>query len=188
MVRKILSFAFTYTMPAPASAGIILLVTLTVVGALILILAFRKGVRWVRKMIAYFAAMTIVGVVLIGLDVGLYYVASTPSQIIVGSGYLSVESPSYFGAGNMNITTSEVSGAYVGQIGPGNLSLSKQYGTNAGNLNIGVFTLGNGATAYVVSNNSTDLIIRLNTGKYVILGTPNTSALASAFSQFVYPR
>ena len=48
-------------------------------------------------------------------------------------------------------------------------------------------TLGNGDTAYVVSNNSTDLLIQLNSGEYVILGTSNTNALATSFSQSVYP-
>jgi hypothetical protein len=55
--------------------------------------------------------------------------------------------------------------------------------------NVGIFrtfTLGNGKTAYVISNNSTDLIIELNSGKYVILGTSDTNALATSFSQSVY--
>jgi len=47
--------------------------------------------------------------------------------------------------------------------------------------------LGNGKTAYVVSNNSTDLIIQLDGGKYVILGTSDTNALVASFSQSVYP-
>ena len=51
---------------------------------------------------------------------------------------------------------------------------------------VGIFTLGNGATAYVVSNNSTDLIIQLNSGEYVVLGTSNINALATSFSNSVY--
>lgn len=77
--------------------------------------------------------------------------------------------------------------AYVGQIDSGNLTLSKQTGTNAGNLNLGLFTFGNGHTAYVISDNPTDLIIQLNNnGNYVILGTSNTTSLAASFSQYVY--
>jgi hypothetical protein len=102
------------------------------------------------------------------------------------SGYVSVTSSGFSGTGNLNFTASEITSAYVGQIGSGNLTLSKQHGTNYGDFNVGVFTLGNGATAYVVSNNSTDLIIQLNTGDYLILGTSNTNALAQKFSQSVY--
>jgi hypothetical protein len=87
----------------------------------------------------------------------------------------------------MNITTNKIASAYVGQIGSGNLTLSKQHGTNYDHFNTGIFTLGNGDTAYVVSSNSTDLIIQLNSGEYVILGTSNTFALATSFSQSVYP-
>ena len=84
------------------------------------------------------------------------------------------------------MTSSQILSAYVGQIGSGNLTLSKQHGTNYDHFNVGVFTLKDGSTAYVVSNNSTDLIIHLNTGKYVILGTSNTDALAASFSQMAY--
>jgi hypothetical protein len=65
--------------------------------------------------------------------------------------------------------------------------LNRQVGTDYGNINIGIFTLGNNATAYVLSTNSTDLIIQLNNGQYMILGTSNTNALATSFSQNVYP-
>jgi len=92
-----------------------------------------------------------------------------------------------FVSGNKNVTSSEVSTAFVGQVGSGDFTLDKQYGTNVGNINVGVYKLGNGATAYVASTNSTDLIIQLNSGQYLILGNSNTDALAASFSQNVYP-
>lgn len=118
-----------------------------------------------------------------------------PSTVTVGSGYINVQfsgfSPNLpgipFVSGNKNVTSSEISTAFVGQIGSGDFTLDKQYGANAGNINIGLYKLGNGATAYVASTNSTDLIIQLNNGQYVILGTSNTDALATSFSQNVYP-
>ena len=64
--------------------------------------------------------------------------------------------------------------------------MDKQYGLNSGNTNIGVFKLGNGATAYIASTNSTSLIIQLKTGEYVIVGNSNTDALARSFSENVY--
>jgi hypothetical protein len=100
---------------------------------------------------------------------------------------VSVKSSSFTGAGNINFPANSVASAYVGPIGSGNLTLSKQHGTNYDDFNVGIFTLGNGMIAYVVSNNSTDRIIQLNTGEYVILGTSNTNALALSFSQSVYP-
>jgi hypothetical protein len=116
----------------------------------------------------------------------LFFESNQPSTITIGSGYVYVRSPGFGGAGNMNITANEVASAYVGQIGSGNLTLSKQHGTNYDHVNVGIFTLGNGKTAYVVSNNSTDLVIQLNSGEYVILGTSNTDVLAQAFSQSVF--
>jgi hypothetical protein len=91
-----------------------------------------------------------------------------------------------FANGNKNVTSNEIASAFVGQIGSGDFTLTKQQGTDLGNTNVGVYKLGNGATAYVASTNSTDLIIQLNSGQYVILGTSNTNALAASFSQNVY--
>jgi hypothetical protein len=129
----------------------------------------------------------IIGIVVIGLGVWLFFDSNTPSTITVGSGYVNIQSPGFSDAGSMNITANKIASAYVGQIGSGNLTLSKQHGTNYGHFNVGIFTLGNGNTAYVVSNNLTDLIIQLNSGEYVILGTSNTNALATSFSQNVLP-
>lgn len=133
------------------------------------------------------AVCIIAGIILIGAAVGVYALAGVPSTVTVGSGYVSIQSPPFV-TGNFNVTSSEIVSAYVGQIGSGNLTLStRQSGPSAGDLNIGVFTLGNGETARVISNNPTDLIIQLNSGQYVILGTSNTAALALSFSQNVYP-
>ncbi|MGD0646062.1 MAG: hypothetical protein ABSA75_14245 [Candidatus Bathyarchaeia archaeon] len=132
----------------------------------------------------------VLGTVIIALGVGLFFWSTAPSTITVSSGYINVQSPSLsfipFIGGEKNVTSNEIATAYVGQIGSGNFTLSKQYGYNDGDTNIGVFTLGNKATAYVASINSTDLIIQLNNGQYVILGTSNTNELATSFSQNVY--
>ncbi len=134
------------------------------------------------------------GILTIALGVGAFFVFYAPSTVTVGSGYLNVQfsgfSPNLpsvpFISGNKNVTSSEISSAFVGQVGSGDFTLNKQYGANAGDINIGVYKLGNGATAYVASTNSTDLIIQLNSGQYIILGTSNTGALAASFSQNVY--
>lgn len=129
------------------------------------------------------------GIVLIATALIASFVYYTPSTVTVGTGYVNVQFP-FFSTlppiGDKNITSNQIASAFVGQIGLGDFSLDKQSGLNLGNVNVGVFTLGNGATAYVSSNNSTDLIIQLNNGQYLIIGTSNTQALAASFSQNVY--
>ena len=175
-----------FTVQSSSGLGLIPFAVLVVTGTALLILAFATG-RHTRRVRRTFTIMLVIGVVVIGLGVWLYFSSATPSMITVGSGFLSVTSPSFNGAGNMNVTSGEIASAYVAQIGSGNLTLSKQHGTNYDSFNVGVFTLGNGATAYVVSNNSTDLIIQLDSGEYMILGTSNTNALAASFALYVHP-
>jgi len=124
---------------------------------------------------------------MIGLGVGLFNSAMAPSTITIGTGYVYVNSSSFAGAGDMNVTSSSIVAAYVVHIGSGNWTLSRQHGTKIGNFNVGVFTLGNGATAYVVCSNSSALAIQLSAGRYVVLGTSDTNALVSDFSQYVHP-
>ena len=171
---------------ALAAAGIIILVTGLFVRMWDAPKPFSYGRVGVGKVTRRWAFI-IGGIILIGTGVGLYALGGMPSTITVGSGYVYIQSTP-LGTGNFNITSSEIASAYVAQIGSGNLTLStRQWGVSIGDLNLGVFTLGNGKTANVVSDNPTDLIIQLNNGKYVILGTSNTAALASSFSQNVYP-
>ena len=115
---------------------------------------------------------------------------SADFSLSCGSGYIDVDSSSFslipFVDGDKHVTSSEISTAFVGEIGAGNFTLDKQHGTSYGDTNVGVFTLGNGATAYVASTNSTDLIIQLKNGEYLTVGTQNKDAFASIFSQNVY--
>lgn len=112
-----------------------------------------------------------------------------PSTVTVGQGYLNVQfsnlTPIPFVDVNKNFTSNEIATAFVGNAGSGDFALSKQHGANSGDTNVGVYKLGNGATAYVASTNSTDLIIELNSGEYLILGNSNTDALAASFSKNV---
>jgi hypothetical protein len=175
-----------FTVQPSSSFGSIALIVLVVTGIVLLLLAFTTG-RQAKRIGRNFVVLMIIGLTVIGLGLWLFFASNAPSTITVGSGYVSIQSPSFNGAGNMNITADKIASAYVGQIGSGNLILSKQHGTNYDHFNVGIFTLGNGDKAYVVSNNSTDLIIQLNNGEYVILGTSDTNALATSFSQSVYP-
>jgi len=172
-----------FTLQPPSS--MLPLVILAAAGAALIALALATGSR-AKSIRRTFVALLVIGIVTIGVGIGLSYSISAPSTITIGNGYLYVNSPSLWGTGNMNITSSQIRSAYVGEIGVGNLTMSRQHGTSTGNFNVGVFTLGSGATAYVVSDNSTSLVLQLYSGEYVILGTNDTDALVAAFSQSVH--
>jgi hypothetical protein len=174
-----------FTVQPPSILGLIALILLVVTGVALLLLALLTG-RRAKTIRRTFVALIILGLAIIGLGVWMYYETNMPSTITVGSGYVNIQSPGFFGAGERNVTSDQIASAYIGQLGSGNFTLSKQHGTNYDDFNIGQFTLGNGQTAYVVSSNSTDLIIQMNSGEYVILGTSNTDALATYFSQSVH--
>jgi hypothetical protein len=127
----------------------------------------------------------VLGIIIVGLGVGIYSMTSSPSTITVGPQYISYQS-SFLGAGSMKVTSDQIANAYIGQIGQGNLTMSRTWGTSAGNVNIGLYALGNGKTAHVLSCNQTSLVIELKNGEDIILGTSDTNALAASFSQNVY--
>jgi hypothetical protein len=137
--------------------------------------------------------LAIIGIMLIvcgGFAFVTTYGSSSPSVVTVGDGYINVECPDfgYFGAnGNKNVTSNEITVAFVGKVGSGDFAVHKQHGLELGDTNIGIFTLGNGATAYIASTNSTNLIIELKNGEYLIVGTSDTQALADSFAQNVHP-
>jgi hypothetical protein len=166
--------------------GLLPLIILFVTGVILIVLAFATG-RRAKTIRRTFVLLMIISLVSLGLWIWLFFSTRIPSTITVGSGYVGITSPSFEGTGNLNFTSSEITSAYIGQIGSGNFTLSKQHGTNSGDFNVGVFTLGNGETVYIISSDSTDLIIHLDTSDYLILGTSNTDALASSFSQSVHP-
>jgi hypothetical protein len=174
-----------FTVGSGSVFGLLPLAILAIIGV---VLIARGVMRWrAEKTTSSLIVFLVIGLVAIGAGAGLSLSTGTPSEITVGSGYVYVQSPSFTGPGDTNVTSGQISAAYVGDLGSGNLTLSKQYGTNIGELNVGVFTLDNGPTAFVVSDNSTVLVIHLDSGEYVILGTTDTNELVSAFSQSVHP-
>jgi hypothetical protein len=116
--------------------------------------------------------------------------------VTIGSGYINVESKDFVStnvieeffslSGNKNVTSDEIATAFVGQVGSGDFKLHKNYGANFGDTNVGVYTLGNGASAYVATTSSTCLVIELKTGEYLIVGNQDTQTIANSFSQNVH--
>jgi hypothetical protein len=141
--------------------------------------------------------LTLLGIALIILSgfIGIVPVlTSSPSVITIGYGYVNVESKDFVRYGsilsvndNKNVTSEEISAAFVGQVGSDDFKLHKESGTNFDDTNIGIYTLGNGAKAYVATTNSTCLIVELKNGEYLLMGTSDTQTLANSFSQNVYP-
>ena len=141
-----------FTLHPPPLVSTLPLLIQVVTGAFLIVLVFTTG-RRAKSVRQSYLIMLIIGVVMIGLGVGLSYSIGTPSSNTVGNGYLFIKSPSFGGAANKNITSRQIQSAYVGSIGMGKLTISKQHGTNIGDFDVGVFTLAREATAYVVSDN-----------------------------------
>ncbi len=176
-----------FVIQPPATLALLLLSALVITGAVIIIAAFVTGrnAKTIRKT---FFALLVLGLAIAGLGVFLYFTLDTPVTITLGDGYVGIADSSLGGMGNQNFTSSQITQAYVTQLGTGNISLSyRQHGTSYGNFKLGVFTLGNGHTAYVATNNQTVVAAELTNGNYLVLGTSNTQAFADSFSTLVYP-
>lgn len=159
-------------------------VALIVTGALLVLASVWK--RRSSGSTSVVVVILIVGLVIIGLGGAFGVAGNSPSTITIGNKYVFVQSPPFTGAGDTNVTSAQISSAYVGTIGSGNLTLAKQHGTNRGDINIGVFTV-NGASAVVVSDSYQVIVIHLLSGNYVILGTSDIGSLVLDFSSSVYP-
>ncbi len=188
--------------PPADPAVITVLAALIIAGVVLVVLSFSDRII---KAIPSFSLSSrhfdnkygfiICGITLIALPLAAFFTAfNTSSTVTIGTGYVDVQFAGFspnssipFLSGNMNVTSNQIDSAFVGQVGSGEFTLDKQQGANAGDTNIGLYKLGNGAKAYIASINSTDLIIKLNSGEYLIVGTSNTDALAASFAQNVHP-
>jgi hypothetical protein len=167
-------------------------IALVALGAVMLAAGFSKKLAHILATYSLKARPTenryvylIVGILVIGIGATIYVTSSLPSTITIGPQYVSYQS-SFLGAGSMNVASDQIANAYVGQLGQGDLRMSRTFGTSSGSLNIGLFALANGKTAHVVTNNPSSLIIELKNGEYVILGISDMDALTASFSQNVY--
>lgn len=168
-------------------------IILIVLGAVLLSAGFSKKLAHVLATYSLKARPTenryvylITGAIVIGVGAVIFMGNALPSTITVGDQYVSYQS-SFLGAGSMTIPSDQIVDAYIGQLGQGNLTMSRTFGTSSGDINIGIFRLGNGKTAHVLTNNQTSLIVELKDNTCLILGTSDTYALAESFSQNVYP-
>ncbi len=167
-------------------------IALIILGAVLLSAGFSKKLAHFLATYSLKARPTenryvylITGAIVIGIGAVIFMGNALPSTITVGDQYISYQS-SFLGAGSMTIPSDQIANAYIGQLGQGELTMSRTFGTASGDVCVGLFTLGNGHTAHVLTNNNTSLIIELTNGEYVILGISDIDALTTSFSQNVY--
>ena len=174
-----------YNIPAPGAvqdiglimAGVALIIV--AVGVVFLI-RYRKTSKRLKGPLG--ALLT--GIILLVTSFVLFSSAGG-STIVIRPGSISV-SGAFIGNGTYR--ASDIKSALVENVYTGALRLSnRDYGTALGDYNEGVYTLSNGAAAHVVSTNQTALVITLNSGLCLVLGTSNTGALASDFAANVAP-
>ena len=174
-----------YNIPAPGAVQdigpIMAGVALIIIGVgIVFLIRYRKTSKRLKGPIG--ALLT--GIILLVTSFVLFS-GTGGSTIIVRQGSISV-SGAFIGNGTYH--ASDIQSAFVENVYTGTLQLNnRDYGTALGDYNEGVYTLSNGAAAHVVSTNQTALVIMLNSGLYLDLGTPNTSALASDFAANVAP-
>jgi hypothetical protein len=123
----------------------------------------------------------------------LTFSTPSPSKVTIYEGSIAVTSGYFFSNydstadTNKMVWSDEIVTAFVSEMGSGDFKLYKKHGLDYGNTYVGLFALGNGATAYVTTTNSTCLIIQINYGDYLIVGNQDTQALANIFAQNVHP-
>lgn len=129
----------------------------------------------------------IVVLIIIGASAGLvYYVSnSRPATIAVESGQFTISAQQI---GTYTYTSAEIQNAYVTNLGSGVLSsVSRQHGYESSGYNVGVYTLSGGKTAYVISENNTNLVVQLDSGMYLVLSPANFTTFVNYFSENVSP-
>lgn len=168
----------TYLGLSLAVAGIIVILYSVV----LLVRSKRNGQK------ARVAAYVMTGIIIIASGLPIYVIQARNSQnaaINVGNGYLEISGPRI---GEHNYSSSSISNAFLENIHTGSITLAKRTGgISTGSLNEGNFVLSNGDNAYVISDNTTVLVVEPNSGPVLVLGTSNTLALATAFNTDVSP-
>jgi hypothetical protein len=150
---------------------------LLIAGTVIALLSLRTGKEKRVKLL-------VVGVIILVAG-GSVFVVSNPAQqdsIRVGSGSVGV-STSFF---NVNVTSNQISRAYVVNFSTWNVSItSRTDGSAFGSFLSGFFTLSNGAKAEVLTTEDTNLVVVLDSGTYLILGPSDFQSFLNSFSQSV---
>ncbi|MEM0156641.1 MAG: hypothetical protein QXN26_01065 [Thermoplasmataceae archaeon] len=175
--------AISSAIPVLAYAGIALMSvgTAGIITFVVLSLRDRERKKRVYRLLSIIFAM----ILITGLPIYIVQgISGSHAEISIGTGFVDIHGP-YIG--NMNFTDSQVRYAFMEDIDTGNVTVTiRDAGTSIGNLNEGIFTLSNGAKAYVVTDNATSLVISLDSGKFLIIGSQDSQSMADYFSSNVH--
>ena len=178
----------TFTVAYPSgfyAIDAVVILVLVAVGAYLALRPLRH--KYTGK--PYGRQKTIKGAVFAGLAIplliSLYFSgAFSPSpSVSVGGGQILLSASPYF---TRTVDSGAVIGAYVTTLGSGNTTIgSRFYGANWGTASWGDFALGqfalnNGATAYVLSGQSENVVMRLSDGTYLVLGPSDFGGFVAA--------
>jgi hypothetical protein len=173
------STTFLVSEPADLMLLLIGIVAVMLIGGVVVVMfSFKVSKEKRNKLIATGIILLVTG--------GFVFYLSNPYQqnsIMVGSGSVQVSALPYF---NLNVSASQIKQAYVVNLSDWNVSISaRTSGTALGSFNSGYFTLSNGASADLLSDGNTNLVLVLNSGAYVILGPTDFQTFLSDFNQSV---
>ena len=171
------------SIPVLAYVGISLMAAGAAGFIIFMALSLKDGQR--KKRIYRLLSLVFAMILITGLPIYIVQgISGSNAEISIGTGFLHVNGP-YIG--NRNFITSEVSYAFVENIDTGNITITiRDAGTSLGNLNEGLFTLSNDKTAYVATDNATSLVVALDSGKFLILGSQDSLSMAEYFSSHVH--
>lgn len=165
------------------------IVTLAVIAVAVLVIGIRN-----KRMKSAIMTFAVIVAILIMLEVfvmpSFSGQSSTSSVTInVGKGYVEFDSSE---TGLVNVTASQITNVSVIHMDTGLLVMSKDHGLGGrvsqtvNHINIGAYRLANGKTAYVASNNLTNLVIDTTLGHYVVLAPEhNLTKFLTDFSTYV---
>lgn len=170
---------------------LLLVLPIIIIVAAILILRTPKSSAFKRILVSVGAVVLVVILIL-----AVYAFPSTTNTssgvyINIGHGYVEFSCSE---TGTVNVSTSQIVNVSVVHMDTGLLVMKRDHGyggrisQTVNYHNLGVYTLANGAIAYVASNNLTNLVVALNTGKYLVLAPEhNVTAFLTDFSKYVTP-
>jgi hypothetical protein len=172
----------TFILQPPINLDI---VSLSLIAVLLVftVIAVTRALRYktrTNKVVAVVAVIIAVG------GLGLYsYNPGPQSSVTVSPGALSVNAVGYF---STTVQASQVREAYVVNLGSWNVTLSSRtWGENVGELSVGFYRLSNGASADVLTDSQTNLVVVTTSGTYFILAPNDFQAFVAAFSSQVVP-
>jgi len=160
---------------------LISLIVILVTAAVVFVATLRTSKATRNKVVAF--AVIIVLLIVVPLFVFVGPVAR--NSVTVSQGEFSASAPPFF---STTVRSDQIKEAFVVNLNTWNVTIAaKTSGTSLGDYNAGYFLLSNGATADVLTDGQTNLIVLTSSGLYFILGPSDFQAFVTDFSSQVVP-